>query len=294
MVKPVLPDPDWIVGKHGLMNVHALWRNGRTELDPKSWRIPFQWQGYHYQDHDDEPFLPLLTSSGGFVEGDVSEFHAFLDPNTRMLATTTSASKFYKCLEGKPSREIVDVSVGPGALFEYYTNEAIPFARSRVQRYIRIVMDLSSRLFATDLLSAGRVHYGAGEIFQFDSLVSVFEVMTDNRRLILDRLVATKRRDIDALKRLWNGAYHMGTVFAYAPDLPKGVEDSAYENCKRVDGTEIGVSRIGNVVVARILSQETWQAHEAIYHMWEAVRPAIAGKPAKPIRTGSSPVGMGQ
>lgn len=116
--------------------------------------------------------------------------------------------------------------------------------------------------------------------------------MADNRRLILDHLVATKHRDIDTLKRLWNGAYHMGTVFAYAPDLPKGVEGSAHENCKRVDSTEVGVSHTGNMVAARILSNETWQAHKAIYRMWEVVRPAIAGKPAKPIKTGSSPVGI--
>jgi urease accessory protein len=292
MVKPVLPEADWIIGKHGLLNVHAQLRNGRTEIEPSSRRIPFQWQGYHYQDHDDEPFLPLITSSGGFVEGDVSEFHAVLDPDTRMLVTATSASKFYKCLEGKTSREIIDVTIGAGALLEYYTNEAIPFARSRVQRYTQIVMELSSRLFATDLLSAGRIHYGEGEIFQFDSLVSVFEVVADKRRLILDRLVATERRDIDALKRLWNGAYHMGTVFAYAPDLPKGVEDLVHENCRQIDGTEVGVSRTGNMIVARILSLETWQAHEAIYRVWEVVRPAIAGKPAKPIKTGSSPVGI--
>jgi len=294
MDKLILPDQDWIIGKHGLMNVHALLRNGRTEIDPKSWRIPFQWQGYHYQDHDDEPFLPLLNSAGGFVEGDVSEFHAFLDSNTRMLVATTSASKFYKCLEGKPSREIVNVTIRPGATFEYYTSEAIPFARSNVQRYIRIVMDLSSRLFATDLLSAGRIHYGGGEIFQFSSLVSVFEVLVNNRRLVLDRLIATNQQHIDALRRLWNGAYHMGTVFAYAPDLPKGIENSIYDNCKRISDTEVGASRIDNILVARILSCETWQAHEAIFRVWDAVRPAIAGKSATPIRTGSNPMGIGQ
>lgn len=293
MVKPVLPDPDWIVGKHALLNIHALRRKGRTEIDPKSWRIPFQWQGYHYQDQDDEPFLPLLHSSGGLVEGDVSEFHAFLDPGTRMLVTTTSASKFYKCLTGKPAREIIDVSVGPDALFEYCPNETIPFARSRVERYIRIVMAPSSRLFATDLLSAGRIHYGEGEIFQFDSLSSAFEVVVNNRRLVLDRLFATNRYDIDALKRLWKGAYHMGTVFVYAPDLPKGIEDAVHENCKKVEGVEVGISRIDNVMSTRILSRETWQAHKAIYRVWEVARPAIAGKPARPIRTGSYPTGIG-
>jgi len=71
-----LPDPAWTIGKHALMNLHVVRRNGRTEIDPRSWRIPYQWQGCHYQDHDDQPFLLLINSGGGFVEGDAFEFLA--------------------------------------------------------------------------------------------------------------------------------------------------------------------------------------------------------------------------
>ncbi len=283
MYQPVQPDPDWIVGTHALMNVHARRRNGRTEIDPHSWRIPFQWQGYHYQDHDDEPFMLLLNSAGGFVEGDVSEFHAALDANTRALFTTTASAKFYKCLEYKTSREIVDILVGPGALLEYLPDEAIPFEHSRVQRINRITMDQSSRMFATDMISAGRVHYGDGEVFDFDGLISEFEIRLGERTIALDRLRATTPEAIAALPRLWHGAFHMATVFAYAPDLPRGMEDEVLANCANVPETETGVSRIENLVILRILSVETWQAHEAIYNAWQALRPAVAGKPARPI-----------
>ncbi len=283
MYQPVQPDPDWIVGTHALMNVNARRRNGRTEIDPHSWRIPFQWQGYHYQDHDDEPFMLLLNSAGGFVEGDVSEFHAALDANTRALFTTTASAKFYKCLEYKTSREIVDILVGPGALLEYLPDEAIPFEHSRVQRINRITMDQSSRMFATDMISAGRVHYGDGEIFDFDGLISEFEIRLGERTIALDRLRATTPEAIAALPRLWHGAFHMATVFAYAPDLPRGMEDEVLANCADVPDTETGVSRIDNLVILRILSVETWQAHEAIYKAWQALRPAVAGKPARPI-----------
>ena len=75
----------------------------------------------------------------------------------------------------------------------------------------------------------------------------------------------------------------MATVFAYAPDLPRGMEDEVLANCANVPETETGVSRIENLVILRILSVETWQAHEAIYNAWQALRPAVAGKPARPI-----------
>ena len=279
----VQPDPQWIVGKYALMNVHAHLSNGRTEIEPHSWRIPFQWQGYHYQDHDDQPFMLLLNSGGGFVEGDVSQFHAELDPGTRALITTTASTKYYKCVEGDTSRELVSMIVGPEALLEYCPDEAIPFQWSRAQRISRISMHASSRLFATDMISAGRVHYGDGEVFKFDSLTSEFEIRIGKRLVALDRLSATTPETIAALPRLWHGAYHMATVFGYAPDLPVDIENEVHNICQGIEGTEIGVSRIGNLVVTRILAVETWQAHEAIFGAWQALRPSIAGKEARPI-----------
>ncbi|MDE0051965.1 MAG: urease accessory protein UreD [Rhodospirillales bacterium] len=282
-VAPIQPDPEWIVGKYALMTVRARGRQGRTEIDPLCWRIPFQWQGYHYQDHDDQPFMLLVNSGGGFVEGDVSHFHGVLEPGTRALFTTTASSKFYKCPGGAVSREIVDLHAGEDALLEFCPDEAIPFARSRVHRINRIVLEPSSRLFATDMVSAGRVHYGAGEVFLFHHLVSEFRITVGGRLVALDRLMATERETIGALERLWQGRRHMAQAFAYAPDLPPGVEDGVHEAIAGVDGTEAGVTRIGNLVIVRILSHETWQAHEALFNTWRALRPAIAHKNARPI-----------
>ena len=280
---PIQPDPEWIVGKYALMNVRASNRLGRTEIDPLCWRIPFQWQGYHYQDHDDQPFMLLVNSGGGFVEGDVSHFHGVLEPGTRALFTTTASSKFYKCPGGAVSREIVDLHVGEDALLEFYPDEAIPFARSRVHRLNRIVLEPSSRLFATDMVSAGRVHYGDGEVFRFHHLVSEFRIAIGGRLVALDRLIATTSETIAALQRLWRERLHMAMAFAYAPDLAPAVEDDVHEAIEGVDGTEAGVTRIGNLVIVRILSHETWQAHEALFNAWTALRPAIAGKNARRI-----------
>ena len=280
---PIQPDPEWIVGKYALMNVRASSRLGRTEIDPLCWRIPFQWQGYHYQDHDDQPFMLLVNSGGGFVEGDVSHFHGVLEPDTRALFTTTASSKFYKCPGGAISREIVDLHVGEDALLEFCPDEAIPFARSRVHRINRIALEPSSRLFATDMVSSGRVHYGDGEVFRFHHLVSEFRIAVGGRLVALDRLVATTPETIAALQRLWQERLHMATAFAYAPDLPPAVEDDVHEAIDGVDGTEAGVTRIGNLAIVRILSHETWQAHEALFNAWTALRPAIADKPARRI-----------
>lgn len=285
MTATVTPDPEWIVGKHGLLNLRALRRNGRTEIDPHSWRIPLQWQGYHYQDHDDQPFVLILNSAGGFVEGDAAEIHVTLEAGTRMLATGTGASRFYKCPGGAASQEVFTAEVGDDALFEYLPDEAIPFAGSRVERRTLISLAESARLFASDIVAAGRIHYGAeGEAFAFSSLFSEIEVRRAGRSLALDRLVAAGPDEIAALRRLWANANHMITVIAAAPDLPPGIEDEAVDALRHAPVVHAGASRIGSMIVARALANETYEAHETVFALWRVLRPALAGKPARPIR----------
>jgi urease accessory protein len=278
----IYPDPEWIVGKTALMNVRAHIVNGKTIIQPSSWRIPFQWQGYHYQNQDDQPYMLMLNSGGGYVEGDGSYFFGHLEKDTRALFTTTASGKFYKCLNGLESTEVVEFNVGENALLEYMPDEAIPFANSRSRRSIKINLQKSSRLFATDMVSAGRVHYGK-EIFKFDALRSSFEVMLEGRRLAQDKVIVKTNEEVADLERLWKGARHSAVIFAYAPNLPKDIEEHARATADNVEQTEIGVSRIGDLVTMRILSYETWQAHEAIYKCWQALRPSIAGKEARPI-----------
>lgn len=276
------PDPQWIIGKHALLNIRAKLRNGRTEIDPHAWRIPYQWQGYHYQDHDDQPFLLLINSGGGFVEGDASHFNGLLDPGTRTLVTTTAASKYYKCLDGGNCAERVDFSVGSGALLEYLPDEAIPFAHSRVRRHTTIELAADSRLFATDMISAGRVHFGAGEEFMFSELQSEFTIVRDGAPLVSDRLLLANAEEVGELRDLWAGARHMATVFCYCPEWPADTERSV-ETQVHVEGVSIGASRIDGLIIVRILAGEAWQAQEAILSVWRLIRPLLCGKSARRI-----------
>jgi urease accessory protein len=280
----VYPDSNWTIGKHALMNLHVVRRNGRTEIDPKRWRIPYQWQGCHYQDNDDQPFLLAINSGGGFVEGDSAELYATMEAGTRALITTTAASKFYKCPQGLTSREQIRITVGAEALLEYHPDEAILFADSRVERRTRIDLDASSRLFATDMIAAGRIHYGSGEVFKFHALESEFEVRIDGEVVLLDRVIAADREEAEALHRLWGGASQMATVIAVGSDLPPGIEGILEAELADAEVASAGATRIGNAVICRILAAEAWACHEAVFRCWARLRPYLAGKPARPIR----------
>jgi urease accessory protein len=280
----VKPDPSWPIGKHALMNIHVLRRNGRTEIDPKSWRIPFQWQGCHYQDNDDQPFLLLINSGGGYVEGDATELVGKLERGARALITTTAASKFYKCPGGQTSREMVTLRAEPDTLLEFYPDESIPFANSRVQRRISLEIAGSTNMFAADMIVAGRIHHAQGEAFAFAEIDSEFRILVDGQVTLLDRLVARNPEEIGALRRLWSGAMNMATVVGHGSALPEGIEEAIETRLAKIELTSFGASRNGNMVICRILAAEAWACHEAIQACWELMRPSLAGKPARIIR----------
>ncbi|MEO5863184.1 MAG: urease accessory protein UreD [Burkholderiales bacterium] len=278
------PDPAWIIGKNALLCLQVLQRGGRTEIDAVRRRIPYQWLGYQYQDHDDQPFLVLHNSGGGFVENDSALLQIEAQPFTRLLVTTSAANKFYKCDTGGICRDEVEVSVGAGGLFEYLPDEAIPYAHSRIVRATRINVAASARVFASDTISAGRVNFGAGELFAFDMLRSEFELRIDGKLAVLDRQFAGTAEQVSAYEQLWGGYRHLSTIWAYAPDLPGGLEERIHDVLHEIPESTAGVTRIGNVICVRILSVDAWHAHEGVYRVWEIARPAIAGKLARPIR----------
>ena len=253
-----------------------------TTVEPVARRIPFQWQGVHYQDHDDQPFVLLHHSAGGYVEGDTADLRVDVAEGSRVLLTTMGASKFYKSCHGEVTEENVLIDVGADALAEYLPDEAIPYASSRASRSTTVNLARSSRVFVTDLVAAGRIHYGGGEAFAFDSLRSELSVSVDGTPVVLDRLISDGG-DAESLRRLWAGRNLLGSVVAYAADLDAPLEAEIEAACAEYD-VLAGASQRRGVLFVRLLAYESWQLHEAVHQVWCLIRPSLAGKNARRIR----------
>jgi len=281
------PQPGWVIGKHALLGVEAVVAEGRTQLWPTVRRIPYQWPGVlHYQDHDDQPFMLLHNSGGGFIEGDAAQFQMHAKAGSRVLITTTGANRFYKCENGGHCEDHVEVRLGDNCLLEYLPDEVIPYRRSSFTRSARISAAPSARVFMSDVLTAGRQYHGAqaGEAFVFDRLRSEMALEVGGRLVWLDRLIADSPGAVADLEALWGGHRCMATILAYAADLPVDLCDRVDE-CARGDRhTKAAVSCIdGNLLCMRLLTDDAWRAHEMIFDIWSIVRPGMAGKPARAI-----------
>jgi urease accessory protein len=67
-------------------------------------------------------------------------------------------------------------------------------------------------------------------------------------------------------------------------DLPSDIERTLEGAMKNCEITTSGATRMGNIIICRILANEAWACHDAIFRCWSVLRPHIAGKPARPIR----------
>ncbi|WP_019973183.1 urease accessory protein UreD [Mycobacterium sp. 141] len=269
------------IGKHGSLVVRAMVERGKTRLQPTFRRIPYQWHGAHYQDNDDQPFLLVQNSGGGFVEGDSGRFHLTMEPGTRALVTTTEATKFYRSEGGGSSAESYRFDVGANALLEYVPDEVIPYAGCRAVRDTRFCLTSPSRLFAAEVMVAGRVHFRRDELFGFTALRSRFQVDIDGVPRYLDNLIA-EGADIPKIARTWGGHCVLGTIVVYGhPD--DGLAAQVEQALSADETIHAGASVRSGILVVRILGSATWRVHDAVYEVWRQVRPALADKPARRI-----------
>jgi NAD(P)-dependent dehydrogenase (short-subunit alcohol dehydrogenase family) len=66
---------------------------------------------------------------------------------------------------------------------------------------------------------------------------------------------------------------------------PRSLVEQVQERCEAFGARcDAGATLIDGVIFVRALTGQVWQAHEAVYRIWETLRPAIAGKPARPIQ----------
>lgn len=273
------------IGKNGRLIVSADKKDGRTVFVPLYRRIPYQWQGFHYQDDDDQPFLQLHHSAGGLTGGDTSAMHLRAAPETRVLVTTTEATRYYKTDIIEPAHEVFEFEIESGSVLEYLPDETIPYAQSRAKRDAYFNLKPDSHLIATDILSGGRLAYRGGEMFDFDSFQSRNVVRVDGRSIFMDNMQIDKS-NASTVMDSWSGYQVLSTLFAYSNCLDEDLRDEINRMLAEVPDIRFGVSIRNWLLVVKVLTRETWLAHEMIHNTWTLIRPRILNKPSLRIVKG--------
>lgn len=248
-------------------------RRGRTVLASRRHRGPLVVQKPFYPEGDDCCHVYLVHPPAGVVGGDRLETALKLSPGARALVTTPGATKFYRSA-GQRAALVQEFSLASGAVLEWLPQESI------VHDGARAGLETEARLQAGALFAGWEIAClglpASDRPFASGEFLQGLHLERDGEPLFLDRCLF--EGGSRALSEPWGlgGSTVAGLFTAILPS------DAELSEPGVSDRTCLG--RMGDILVARYLGDDAWQAKRDFTTVWRAWRLAALGKPACPPR----------
>jgi urease accessory protein len=225
----------------------------------------------------DPPLVALVTTSGGLVGGDSLAIDVRADVGASALAVAQAAEKIYRST-GADCRIDVLLSVGAGAWLEFLPQETILFDGARLRRRTRLEVAPTGRLLAGEILVFGRT--ARGERMNYGLLHDGWEIRRQGRLVWADALhvegqIAARLDDPAGFA----GAAAVASLVLVA-DQPALWLPLVRARLARFAG-RAAASVVNNVMVVRWLDRDALALRQSFGMVWQALRAAAGGWPAR-------------
>jgi urease accessory protein len=133
-----------------------------------------------------ETLAHVHNLSGGILDSDSLSWKVDVEPRAQAQITSTGATRIYRSRSAfSRASQRVNVQIGAGAYLEYLPDQLIPFAGSRFDQSAVIEIEHGGSLIWCDRVAPGRE--ASGEIFQYESLTSTFEIVAAGCPIAVER-----------------------------------------------------------------------------------------------------------
>lgn len=210
----------------------------------------------------------LINTSGGMTDGDVQRVEVTWGEGAAATVTTQAAERIYRS-RGPASEIATTLRVGAGATAFWLPQETILFDESRLARRNTVEIAGGGELIACEALVFGRA--AMGETVRRGAILDRWSVRYDGRLAFLDAFrLDGPVAELLARPAVAGGHRAMATILAAGPNA------EARLSCLRAAGTDlavpaVGSTRIGPVVVARLLAPGLQSLHDALVHLLGAL-----------------------
>lgn len=235
----------------------------------------------------DVPYYFLISTGGGFTEGETYLQEVSLGEQCHAIVTTQTPNYIYKCDGGRLTSQNNRVEIGKDSFLEYYIDETIPYARARFRQNTEIQMAPGSRLIMTDGLTAGWSE--DEEPFQYRDIGLKTDIRMDGRLLFHDFLLVNPEED--HMHEI--GCFEGSMNYNSAVIIDEGVDEAMLEELRnflnqKFTGSEevrFGLSLLDRYgLVLRVLGKSIVENREVVYSMTGYYREKILGYPHFALR----------
>lgn len=255
---------------HGIARLSFVRSGDASRLDVLDQRAPLR--VLFPEPHDPGvPLAVLVTTSGGLVGGDLLDVAITAGAGAAALVTTQAAEKVYRS-EGAACEISVGLEAGPRAWLEWLPNETIVFDGARLRRRTTVSLAADARLLAGEIVVLGRLAHG--ERFTSGTIHDAWEIRRDGRLVWTDafRLADDLARAQASPAGLGGAAALATIVFAGEPAQRLAGPLAALAERLANEDLRIGTTRIGAILLARLLGHDPRALRGAFAGLWAYLR----------------------
>ena len=274
------------VGRVGELRLNYA-RQGRKTIVARS-HCTSPWHFFPPISLDDTgaAYTLLLNPSGGLVGGDHLSVNMTLDAETHVLISTPSANRVYRSLS-EVSVQLVDISVGPGAILEWAPEPTIPFAGSRFRQVIHVKLAAGATVLFWDAIASGRI--ARGERWAFANLENEIRITAASGASVMERYDLRPLEDqrVIGLAEEWDyvaSLYVVGdkvganTWARLEASLAVALEDRPGQVLGGVSAPSIGG------LAVKLVARAAPDLHAVLETLWASIRSHLWGLPPAVLR----------
>jgi urease accessory protein len=172
------------VGRAGELKLDYARRGRQTVISRSYCTTPWHLLPPIYLDDTGAAYTLLLNPSGGLVGGDRLSIDMRLEANAHVLISAPSANRIYRT-KGEVSVQEIKLTVGTGAVLEWFPEHAIPFAGSRYRQTLHVTLAPGATILLWDALASGRI--AREERWAFTSLENEIRITSASGGSLLER-----------------------------------------------------------------------------------------------------------
>jgi urease accessory protein len=209
----------------------------------------------------------IINTGGGVAGGDRVAIDVRAAPETRATVTSAQAERIYGTDHPASAQIDIAISIGANAEFAWLPQETILFDTSRLRRRITVELAPTATLLMGELVILGRS--AMGETLRTGLFHDQWRIKRDGQLLFAENV----RLDGDVAAQLGRkgsaeSARSFGTVVAVMPNAELKL---AQLRGALTDEPHAAASRIGDMIVARVLAPSGLAARNAVSRVLETL-----------------------
>ena len=275
-----------LVGRVGELRLQYAKREHRTVLAHSYFTTPWKLLPPIYLDDTGAAYTLLVNPSGGLVGGDSLSIDMTLDRDAHVLISAPSANRVYRT-EGKPSEQHIKITLGPGAILEWFPEHTIPFAGSRFRQTLHATLAPGATIILWDAIASGRI--AREERWAFTDLENDIQITTASGDSLVERYVLEPATDLGrvGLAGEWDYVASLYVVNdAVSPESWKRLESRMASVLDQHPGHVLGGVSTPPIpgVAIKLLARTAPDLTRMLDALWAATREALWNLPPVSLR----------